>query len=126
MSEGPEAAEGEQPSEGDDYCYVTTAGRRTGRPHRREIWYAADGDTLYLLAGGGMSPDWVQNLCADPDVLVELGGDVRPGRARVLETGEESDAARELLFTKYAPRYSGDLTGWRKSALPIAIDLANS
>lgn len=118
-----EAAEAEQPS-GDDYCYLTTTGRRTGRRHRTEIWYAARGTTLYLLSGGGRSSDWVQNLCADPNVLVELGGDARPGRARVLDSGDEADTARALVFAKYAPRYRGDLTGWRQSALPIAVDLA--
>jgi hypothetical protein len=30
----------------DDYCYLTTTGRRTARPHRIEIWYATEGDTL--------------------------------------------------------------------------------
>src|SRR5262249_4866622 len=50
----------------DDFCYVTTTGRRTGRPHRIEIWYAADGNTLYLLSGGGRGSDWVQNAIADP------------------------------------------------------------
>ncbi len=122
----PEAAVAEQPSPHDDYCYLTTAGRRTGRPHRIEIWYAADAHTLYLLAGGGRSSDWVQNLSADPNVLVELGGNFRPGRARVLESGGEADTARALVFDKYAPLYRGDLTGWRQSALPIAVDLASS
>lgn len=121
-----EAAEAEQPSPRDDYCYLTTTGRRTGRPHRIEIWYAADGTTLYLLSGGVRSSDWVRNLCADPNVVVELGGDIRPGRARILETGDEADRARALVCAKYAPRYSGDLTGWRQSALPIAVDLADS
>lgn len=36
----------------DDYCYLTTTGRRSGCPHRIEVWYAAEGPTLYLLAGG--------------------------------------------------------------------------
>lgn len=121
----PDATDaGESPST-DDYCYLTTSGRRTGRPHRIEIWYAVDGTTLYLLSGGGMSSDWVRNLCADPDVVVELGGEARPGRGRVLEPGAEADTARALVFAKYAPRYSGDLSGWRDSALPIAVDLAN-
>jgi hypothetical protein len=31
--------------------------------------------------------------------------------------------ARRLLFEKYTPRYSGDLTSWAKTALPVAIDL---
>jgi deazaflavin-dependent oxidoreductase (nitroreductase family) len=107
----------------DDYCYLTTTGRRTGRPHRIEIWYAADGPTLYLLAGGGRSSDWVQNLVADPAVRVEIDGNEQPARARVLEGGDEAERARSLVFTKYAPRNNGDLTGWREQALPVAIDL---
>ena len=113
-----------QPSGADDYCYLTTTGRRTGRPHRIEIWYAAHGHTLYLLSGGGRSSDWVQNLTAEPTVLVEVDGDIRPARGRVLEGGDEAERARSLVFSKYAPRYGGDLTGWRQRALPVAIDLA--
>ena len=55
---------------GDDYCYLTTTGRRSGRPHRIEIWYARSGETLYLLAGGGRPSDWVRNRLADPAVSV--------------------------------------------------------
>lgn len=119
-----DATDAKQGSIADDYCYLTTTGRRTGRPHRIEIWYAAHGDTLYLLSGGGRSSDWVQNLCADPRVLVEVDGDVRPARGRVLEGGDEAERARSLVFAKYAPRYKGDLTGWRQRALPVAIDPA--
>ena len=110
----------------DDYCYLITTGRRSGRPHRIEIWYAADGETLYLLSGGGRSSDWVRNLLADEDVLVEVEGDAHPARGRVLEGGDEAERARSLVYGKYAPRYEGDLTGWRQRALPIAIDLAVS
>lgn len=110
-------------SNADDYCYLTTTGRRSGRPHRIEIWYAADGHTLYLLSGGGRSSDWVKNLDADAAVEVEVDGDVRPGRARILDAGDEAERARSLVFDKYAPRSDGDLTGWRHRAQPVAIDL---
>jgi|SRR5687767_6043817 deazaflavin-dependent oxidoreductase (nitroreductase family) len=107
----------------DNYCYLTTTGRRSGRPHRIEIWYAAEGSTVYMLSGGGSSSDWVRNLLADPAVLVEIDGDEHPARGRVLEGGEEAALARSLVFAKYAPRYQGDLTDWRERALPVAIDL---
>lgn len=110
----------------DDFCYLTTTGRRTGRPHRIEIWYALDGGTLYLLAGGGRSSDWVQNLSTDPAVTVEIDGVIRPARARVLEAVEEAELARSLVFTKYSARYDGDLVSWRARALPVGIDLAAS
>lgn len=107
----------------DNYCYLTTTGRRSGRPHRIEIWYAAHDDTLYLLSGGGRASDWVQNICADPAVLVELNGNTRPARARVVDADDEAERARSLVFAKYEPRSDRDLTGWRDGALPVAIDL---
>lgn len=106
----------------DDYCYLTTTGRRTGRPHRIEIWYAEHGDTLYLLAGGGLRSDWVQNLSMKPAVLVETDGEVRQARGRIVDDSEEAMLARSLVFAKYSVRYSGDLTGWRDEALPVAIE----
>lgn len=106
-----------------DYCYLTTTGRRSGRPHRIEIWYAAEGDRLHLLAGGGRSSDWVRNLVADPEVRVEIGDRSRPGTARVVEGGPDDERTRTLVYEKYAPRYDGDLTAWRQRALPVIIDL---
>ena len=110
---------------GDDYCYLTTTGRRTGRPHRIEIWYERSGSSLYLLAGAGGSSDWVRKLVAEPQVRVERDGTSHPGTARVLDrTGdEEADRARSLVFAKYLTRGHGDLSDWRHRALPVAIDL---
>jgi deazaflavin-dependent oxidoreductase (nitroreductase family) len=108
----------------DDYCYLTTTGRRSGRAHRIEIWYATDGGSLYLLSGGGRSADWVQNILADSSVRVELDGAGWTARARVLDDGgDEEKRARSLVYAKYAPRSQSDLTGWREQALPVALDL---
>ena len=108
----------------DDYCYLTTRGRTSGNAHRMEIWYAAVPGTLYLMAGGGMSSDWVRNLVAEPTVTVELAGTVHRATARVIEDAEEQGRARTLVFDKYQPRYhGGDLTEWRGRALPVALDL---
>ena len=108
----------------DKSCHLTTTGRRTGRPHRIEIWFATQDDlTLFLLAGGGRSSDWVLNLEADPDVEVEVGGGSHGGRARVLEAGSEEDGlARRLLVDKYRSD-ADDLAGWGASALAVAVDL---
>jgi deazaflavin-dependent oxidoreductase (nitroreductase family) len=107
----------------DDYCYLTTTGRQTGRPHRIEIWYAADGETLYLLSGGGTLSDWVQNVLADPTVSVEVGGEEHSARSRRVEDGDEAERARSLVFAKYTARGFDDLAEWRERAVPMAIDL---
>jgi deazaflavin-dependent oxidoreductase (nitroreductase family) len=107
------------------YCYLTTRGRVTGRPHRIEIWFALEGDTLYLLSGGRERSDWVKNLRKTPGVTVDLSGQVFAGLARIVDDPDEDERARALVHDKYAGSYGGDLTRWRRSALPVAVDLGN-
>jgi deazaflavin-dependent oxidoreductase (nitroreductase family) len=109
----------------EDFCYLTTTGRVSGRPHRIEIWYAAapERDTIYLLSGGRDRSDWVRNLIAAPQCTVEIAGARYDGVARVLERGtDEDELARTLVHDKYAQ--GDDLASWRAEALPVAIDLA--
>ncbi len=107
----------------EDYCYLTTTGRITGRPHEVEIWFALEGHTLYMLSGGGVRADWVKNIRSNPEVTVRIGASTFEGRGRFVD-GAEDELARGLLFEKYQPRTGGDLTRWRGSALPVAVDLS--
>ena len=108
----------------EEFCYVTTVGRRTGKPHTIEIWFAtADGRTLYLLSGGGDGADWVRNVRANGAVSVRVEDDEWPATARIVDDEAERRAAADLVFDKYQPRYDGDLTSWRERALPVAIRL---
>ncbi len=116
---GPSAAPGEL-----DFCYLTTTGRVTGRPHRIEIWFALEDATVYLLSGGRERADWVQNLATEPAVTLQLAGREYPAGARVVHDEGEAGRARRLLYDKYSRRYQGSLERWRDSALPVAVDLA--
>jgi deazaflavin-dependent oxidoreductase (nitroreductase family) len=109
------------------FCYLTTTGRRTGRPHTIEIWFAASGSTLYLLAGGRDRADWVRNLRAHPSVRVRVGRDgrLRVATARVVEAGTDEDAlGRRLILAKYQAPGTRDLESWGRSSLLVALDLA--
>ena len=105
------------------YCYLTTTGRVSGEPREIEIWFGLVGATVYLLSGGGVRSNWVRNLRRDPAVTVRIAGATWPGRARIVEDADEDERARTLLVDKYAPGYSGNLDGWRRRSLPVAIDL---
>jgi deazaflavin-dependent oxidoreductase (nitroreductase family) len=116
MTAGPRALGHEQ------YCHLTTTGRVTGRPHEIEIWFALDGDTLYMLSDSHGS-DWVKNLRRTPGVTVRIANERFEGHARVVEDGEEDELARRLLIEKYEQE-PGSLSNWRRTALPVAVDLA--
>ena len=107
----------------DDFCYLTTTGRVTGRPHTIEIWFALEGHTLYMLAGGGDSSDWVKNLLRSRDVTVRIGDTTYAGLARIVERAEEDALARRIVVAKYQPGYGEDLSGWGRESLPVAVDL---
>ena len=108
---------------GEDFCYLTTTGRVTGRPHTIEIWFSLDGETLYMLSGGRDGSDWVKNLQRTPQVTVRIGDERFEGHARIVEETEEDELARQLLVEKYE-RNPGSLSNWRRTALPVAVDLA--
>jgi deazaflavin-dependent oxidoreductase (nitroreductase family) len=102
---------------------LTTRGRVTGREHEIEIWFVRHGLTLFMLAGAGARSDWVRNLRADPAVTVRVRDVTYSAHARVVEDPTEERLARDLVYAKYQTGSSGDLTGWRESALPVALDL---
>jgi deazaflavin-dependent oxidoreductase (nitroreductase family) len=109
----------------EQYCYLTTTGRTTGLPREIEIWFAARGNTIYMLSGGGLAAHWVMNLMQDPHVTVRIEDEEFRGVARVLETGAEEQAIRPLLAAKYEDWHEGKpLSSWARGALPVAVDLA--
>jgi deazaflavin-dependent oxidoreductase (nitroreductase family) len=87
-------------------CYLTTTGRRSGRPHEIEIWFGVDGDVLYLISGNGPTAHWYLNLLARRDVTVRIEGETRRGRARVVDDGDERRRVGDLMGAKYV--WSGD------------------
>lgn len=109
----------------EEFCYLTTTGRVSGRPHEIEIWFALghEGYTLYMLSGGRDRSDWVKNIRHNPEVAVRIDGKDFEGRARVVENEHEDTLARLLLVEKYE-RVPGRLANWGRTALPVAVDLA--
>jgi deazaflavin-dependent oxidoreductase (nitroreductase family) len=108
----------------EDFAYLTTFGRRTGRPHRIEIWFAVDGGRLYLLSGGGDRADWVKNIRKKGDVRIQVGTRTVSARARIARRGVEDQKARELLDAKYMAWHpKKKLSSWARGSTAVVIDL---
>lgn len=108
----------------EDFCYVTTTGRRTGKPHEIEIWFVAEGRTAYLMSGGADASDWVRNMRRDPSVTVRIRDETLPAHARFDMDAEDEARIRGAMADKYAEREGdGSLSEWARTALPVALDL---
>jgi deazaflavin-dependent oxidoreductase (nitroreductase family) len=88
------------------YLYLTTAGRRTGRPREIEIWFTRHAGAWYVIAEHGERAQWVQNLIADPCVAVRIG------RRRFLGVARIVNAARETRLACSVQRRSERTYGW--------------
>ncbi len=84
--------------EGSTILLLTTTGRTTGEKRTTPLIYARDGDRFVIVASQGGAPEhpgWYRNLVEDPNVELQVLGDVFPARARTAE-GDE----RERLWAK--------------------------
>ena len=109
---------------GEDFCYITTTGRVTGKPHTIEIWFALHEGVVYILTGGSFRSDTARNLQKQPSCRVRLGDVTREARGRLVTDEAEDALARRLLLGKYVPRADDDLESWSKTALAIAFEFA--
>ena len=109
----------------EEYCYLTTRGRVTGKPHEIEIWFGSEGDRVYMLAGGRDRSDWVRNLRADPSVDLRIASTTWRAKARLVTAPAEDALARRLLLDKYQRPGAGDLEQWGREALAVAVDLSS-
>src|SRR5580704_14334242 len=57
----------------EQYLYLTTRGRNSGRPREIEIWFTYRDRRFYLIAEYPTS-NWVQNLRADPKAQLRVAG----------------------------------------------------
>ena len=85
---------------------LTTTGRKSGEARTSALIFGRDGDDLLLVASQGGAPthpNWYHNLSANPDVEVQVEGDVFPATARTA-TGDEK-ARLWSIMTDVWPNY---------------------
>lgn len=112
---------------GEEDAFLTTRGRVSGEPHEVDLYFGAEGETIYFLAGSGAESDWVKNVVASPQVSVRIGGKTFRGAARVLGPGEEEAHVRRLLAAKYERWQEGKpLSSWARTALPAAVEVVEA
>lgn len=108
----------------DSVCHLQTIGRSSGRPRTIEIWFATDGERIFLLSGGRDRAHWVRNLQANPAVRVRIGGRTIPARAAAIEGSSRDLEARRRLATKYQGWTDGSpLSAWASGSLPVEVVL---
>jgi len=85
--------------------FLTTSGRRTGRPHRVKLWFASAAGRIYLMAytrRHGRGTDWFQNLRRAHTAVIEAGERRYAGH---LESVDDAEAELTRITEMFAAKY---------------------
>jgi deazaflavin-dependent oxidoreductase (nitroreductase family) len=111
--------------EGATLLLLHTTGRRTGREYVNPVAYLPDDGrwAVFGSKGGALTdPDWVRNLEANPDALIEVGTETIPVRAtKILREEPERDElyARQVARMPGFAEYEEKTKGIRK--IPVIV-----
>jgi len=81
--------------------HLTTKGRKTGKDHIVELWFASADGKIYLSHEGEYT-DWMKNLQKNANVRMKIGSATFSGEAKLtLPKSSERDEGARALYTKY-------------------------
>jgi len=85
----------------DNTIEISVNGRTSGRPISLPIWFAVDGDTLYLIPVKGSDTEWYKNLRKTPTIRLSSRGKTLTASARILTDQTQLDTVLEKFREKY-------------------------
>lgn len=110
---------------------ITTTGRKSGQPHRIEIYLHNLDGVLYLTGRPGRPRDWVANLSANPHLLVHLKRGITadvPASGTViwdLETKARVITKARIENWNVSPEdTAADIDAWAKGSPLVRVDIA--
>ncbi|WP_086666328.1 nitroreductase family deazaflavin-dependent oxidoreductase [Lentzea kentuckyensis] len=94
---------------------LITVGAKSGERRENQVQYVADGSSMLVVGsnwGKPHHPGWTANLLKNPDIQVNVRGDVRDVRGTLLEGAEREAAWRKMVaawpaFEDYVKRSGG-------------------
>ncbi|TME12557.1 MAG: nitroreductase family deazaflavin-dependent oxidoreductase [Chloroflexi bacterium] len=80
---------------------ITVTGRSSGRSLTYPIWFAVDGDKLYLIPVKGSDTEWYKNVRKIPTIRLSARGKTLTANARVITNHAQLDKILEQFRDKY-------------------------
>jgi len=80
---------------------ITVTGRTSGRSLTYPIWFAVDGDKLYLIPVKGSGTEWYKNVRKTPTMRLIVRGKTLTASARILTDQAQLDQVLEKFREKY-------------------------
>ena len=87
--------------QGSNEIEITVTGRTSGRSLTYPVWFALEGDKLYLIPVKGSDTEWYKNLRKRPSIRLEARGKTFTTSARLLTDQAQIGEVLEKFRDKY-------------------------
>ncbi len=82
------------------FIYLTTRGRKTGKLHTVELWFALADGKIYLSHEGEQT-DWMKSLRKNDSVSARIDSVKLDAKARIVGEGSSRELGKKALYEKY-------------------------
>ena len=94
------------------FAYLTTVGRKTGKPHSVELWFSTSEEKIFLSHEGART-DWMRNIDKNGRVRIRIGRTNLEADATILDDGEPKELGKKSLYEKYyGPAPKATIDDW--------------
>jgi deazaflavin-dependent oxidoreductase (nitroreductase family) len=101
-----------EPLKKEQFAYLTTIGRKSGKPHTVELWFALADSKIYL-SHEGATTDWMRNIASNNRVSVKVGDLNLDAEAVILDGGIAIKTGQRSLYEKYyGPAPEATIDDW--------------
>ena len=94
------------------FAYLTTIGRKSGKPHVVELWFSIASGKIFLSHEGEYT-DWMRNIERDSHVGIRIAGLDVEADAKIVKDGESKELGKKSLYEKYyGPAPKATIDDW--------------
>jgi len=82
---------------------ISVTGRKSGRTISNPVWFAVDGNTLYLLPVKGSDTQWYKNVLKNPSIRIQAKGADSELKVTLVTDTKQVSSVVEKFRAKYGP-----------------------
>ena len=82
---------------------ISVTGRKSGRTISNPVWFAVDGNTLYLLPVQGSDTQWYKNVLKDPSMRIQTKSADTELKVTPVTDAKQVSSVVERFRAKYGP-----------------------
>jgi deazaflavin-dependent oxidoreductase (nitroreductase family) len=80
---------------------ITFVGRKTGKKFSTPIWFAKDGEKVYLLPVSGSASNWYKDVVKNPKIELQASGKKASVEARPIKDKKRVEEVMDKFRAKY-------------------------